>query len=142
MAPERRPQYGLGHLLWRVSLEDRPSVAIEDRMRASTVLHRFPQLVLPPTSELFSKEALVERHPNLLTHPRVQWALRNRAKNGLSSVVYESKSGRLLVHEPEFLRWYLGLTGRSKPRASRILRDGTDRRSLEESGRGHRPTDY
>jgi hypothetical protein len=76
---------------------------------------------IPPTSELFSKEALVGRHPNLLTHPRVQWALRNRARNGLSSVVYESKSGHLLVHEPEFLRWYLGLTGRSKPRASRIL---------------------
>lgn len=111
-------------------------------MRASTVPHRYPQLVLPPTSELFSKEALVERHPNLLTHPRVQWALRNRAKNGLASVVYESRSGRLLVHEPQFIRWYLGLTGRSKPRASRILRDGTDRRSLEESGRGHRPTDY
>jgi hypothetical protein len=36
----------------------------------------------------------------------------------------------------------LGLTGRSKPRASRIPRDGTDRRSLEEPGRGHRPTDY
>lgn len=37
-------------------------------------------------------------------------------------MVYESKSGQLLVHEPEFLRWYLGLTGRSKPRAFRVLR--------------------
>lgn len=88
---------------------------------------------IPPTSELFSKEALVERHPNLLTHPRVQWALRNRARNGLSSVVYESKSGKLLVHEPEFLRWYLGLTGRSKPRASRIPRRGMASRSPEDS---------
>ena len=26
------------------------------------------------------------------------------------------------AYEPEFLRWYLGLTGRSKPRASRIMR--------------------
>lgn len=95
-------------------------------MRASSVPHRFSQLDLPPISELFSREALVERHPNLLTHPRVQWALRNRAKSGLSSVVYESRSGRLLVHE----------------RASRILRDGADRRRVEESGRGHRPTDY
>ena len=25
---------------------------------------------IPPTCELFSKEALVERHPNLLTRPR------------------------------------------------------------------------
>lgn len=92
-----------------------------------------PQLDIPPTSELFSKEALVERHPNLLTYARVQWALRNRARNGLSTVVYESKSGQLLVHEPEFLRWYLGLTGRSKPRASRVLRRSTGPRSLEES---------
>jgi hypothetical protein len=78
------------------------------------------QTDLPPTSELFSKDALVKRHPNLLTPPRIEWALRKRATNGLSSVVYESKSGQLLVHESEFLRWYLGLTGRAKPRASRI----------------------
>ena len=88
---------------------------------------------IPPTAELFSKEALVERHPNLLTYPRMQWALRNRATNGLSSVVYESKSGQLLVHEPAFLRWYLGLTGRAKRRASRILRPRTGPRTLEES---------
>jgi len=91
------------------------------------------RLDIPPTSELFSKEGLVERHPNLLTYPRVQWALRNRASNGLSSVVYESKSGQLLIHEPEFLRWYLGLTGRSKPRASRVPRRNSDPQSLEES---------
>jgi hypothetical protein len=113
--------------------------------RGSEVIARLPALPfdiggvariqpdIPPTSELFSKEALVERHPNLLTHPRIQWALRNRATNGLSSVVYESKPGQLLVHEPAFLRWYLGLTGRSKPRASRILRRGAGPRSLEES---------
>ena len=89
-----------------------------DRMRATDVPHQLPQVDLPPTSELFSKVALVERHPNLLTPPRIQWAVRNRATNGLASVVYESKSGQLLIHEPEFLRWYLGLTGRSKPRAT------------------------
>jgi hypothetical protein len=50
-------------------------------------------LDVPPTSELFSKEALVERHPNLLTYARVQWALRNRASNGLSSIVYNSRPG-------------------------------------------------
>ena len=88
---------------------------------------------IPPTSELFSKEGLVERHPNLLTYPRVQWALRNRTRNGLSSIVHESKSGQLLVHEPEFLRWYLGLTGRSKPRASSVRRRNASARSLEES---------
>ena len=85
-----------------------------------TTLHP-TQREIPPTSKLFSKEALVELHPNLLTQPRIQWALRNRARNGLSSVVYEAKSGQL-VHELEFLRWYLGLTGRSKPRASRAPR--------------------
>jgi hypothetical protein len=87
---------------------------------------------IPRTSELFSKEALAERHPNLLTHARIQWALRNRATNGLSSIVYESKSGQLLVHEPAFLRWYLGLTGRSKPRASRVARRSMRPRSLQE----------
>lgn len=88
-------------------------------MRAETILPQVLPLGIPPTAELFSKDALVERHPNLLTFSRVQWALRNRARNGLSDAIYESKSGQLLVHEPEFLRWYLGLTGRSKPRASR-----------------------
>jgi hypothetical protein len=91
---------------------------------------------IPPTAELFSKEALVERHPNLLTYPRMQWALRNRATNGLSSVVYESKSGQLLVHEPAFLRWYLGLTGRSKPRASRTRGRTVDPRGVEQSQPG------
>jgi hypothetical protein len=109
-----------------------PNAAVSD-MHTYITSPNVPRLDIPPTSELFSKEALVERHPNLLTYPRVQWALRNRARNGLSSVVYESKSGQLLVHEPEFLRWYLGLTGRSKPRASRVLRRSAGTRSLEES---------
>lgn len=91
----------------------------DDRVPRGLVSRQGP-LDIPPTGELFSKEALVERHPNLLTGPRVQWALRNRARNGLSSVVYDSMSGQLLIHEPEFLRWYLGLAGRSKPRASSI----------------------
>jgi len=75
-------------------------------------------LLIPPTSELFSKDAMVERHPNLLNPARIQWALRNR-----SGVVYEWKSGQLSVHEPEFLRWYLGLTVRAKPRSSRVARE-------------------
>jgi hypothetical protein len=101
-------------------------------MRAYVTSGSEPRVDIPPTSELFSKEALVERHPNLLTNPRVQWALRNRERNGLSSIVYESRSGQLLVHEPEFLRWYLGLTGRSKPRASRIVHRSTGPRSLQQ----------
>jgi len=82
---------------------------------------------IPPLSELFSKEALVERHPNLLTHPRIPRASRTRATDGLSSVVYESMSGQVLVHEPGFLRWYLGLTGRSTTRVphSRQQRGGS-----------------
>ena len=79
-------------------------------------------VLIPPTSDLLSKEALVERHPNLLNSARMQWALGIRSRNGLSAAVFESKSGQLLVHEPEFLRWYLGLTGRAKPRASRLAR--------------------
>jgi hypothetical protein len=43
-----------------------------------------------------SKEAFAERHPNLLTHSRVQWALRNRARNGLSSVVYRRRENGVL----------------------------------------------
>jgi hypothetical protein len=82
------------------------------------------QPAIPPSNELFPRHALVKRHPNLLTEPRVQWALRNRARNGLSDVVYESRSGELLVHEPGFLRWYLGLAGRAKPRATRRKRRG------------------
>ena len=91
-------------------------------MRAPIPAANVSSLSIPHSSELFSKEAMVERHPNLLNSARMQWALRNRARNGLSGVVYESKSGRLLVHEPEFLRWYLGLTGRAKPRASHLAR--------------------
>jgi hypothetical protein len=101
-------------------------------MHANITPRQVSPIDIPPTSELFSKEALVERHPNLLTYPRVQWALRNRARNGLSSVVYESKSGQLLIHEPAFLRWYLGLTGRSKPRASRVRRRGMGPQPLKE----------
>jgi hypothetical protein len=74
---------------------------------------------VPPTSELFPRQALVARHPTLLTEPRVQWALRNRARNGLASAVFESRGGELVIHEPSFLAWYLGLSGRAKPRASR-----------------------
>jgi hypothetical protein len=77
---------------------------------------------VPPTTELFTRHALVERHPNLLTEPRVQWALRNRKSNGLAGAVFESRAGELVVHEPAFLRWLLMLDGRAAPRAARRKR--------------------
>jgi hypothetical protein len=77
---------------------------------------------VPPTSELFNRPQLVERHPNLFTPARVEWALRRRETNGLKGIVFESRSGELVIHEPGFLAWYLGLTGRAKPRAARRKR--------------------
>jgi hypothetical protein len=73
---------------------------------------------IPPTSELFPATDFVARHPSILTLNRVKWAARNRAINGASSAFYDTRGGELLVHEPEFLRWFLRLDGRSKPRAS------------------------
>jgi hypothetical protein len=77
--------------------------------------------VLPPTSELCTRRELTRRHPHLLSDHRVAWALRNRKKNGLSAcrAVFESPCGELLVREPAFLAWFLGLAGRSRPRALR-----------------------
>jgi hypothetical protein len=59
-----------------------------------------------------------------LNDHRVAWALRNRRKNGLAAAgaVFESACGELLIHEPAFLRYFLGLTGRAKPRALRRSR--------------------
>jgi hypothetical protein len=74
---------------------------------------------LPPTTELVTKEQLVARHPHLLSANRVAWALRRRALNGLSGAVFDSPCGQLLIHEPSFLAWLLGLGGRAKPRATR-----------------------
>ena len=74
---------------------------------------------LPPTSEIFPKAQLIERHAHLLNRSRIEWALRHRDRNGLKSHVFESKAGELLIHEPGFLRWFLGLQGRAKPRRLR-----------------------
>jgi hypothetical protein len=74
---------------------------------------------VPPTTELFNRHQLVERHPHLFTEARIQWAFRHRGNNGLNDAVFESRSGELLAHEPVFLAWYLGLRGRAKPRAAR-----------------------
>ena len=74
---------------------------------------------IPPTSELVTKAQLVAKHPHLLSVNRVAWALRHRAVNGLSSAVYDSPCGELLIHEPSFLAWFLGLSGRAKPRGGR-----------------------
>jgi hypothetical protein len=75
--------------------------------------------MMPPTAELFTKSQLAARHPHLLSANRLVWALRRRAVNGLSSAVFESPCGELLVHEPAFLTWFLGLGGRAKPRVAR-----------------------
>ncbi len=74
---------------------------------------------VPPTAELFPRSALVQRHPHLLSDARVQWALRNRHRNGLAPAIYESRGGQLVIHEPTFLSWFLGLDGRRKPRRAR-----------------------
>lgn len=75
----------------------------------------------PPTAELFPARQLTPRHPHLLNEHRVAWALRNRRTNGLNAAhaVFESPCGELLIHEPAFLAWFLGLSGRAKPRAVR-----------------------
>lgn len=74
---------------------------------------------LPPIAELVTKTQLVARHPHLLCVNRVTWALRCRAVNGLSAAVFDSPCGELLIHEPSFLVWLLGLAGRGKPRTGR-----------------------
>lgn len=80
--------------------------------------------VLPPTSELYSLRDMAARHPNLLTEARLKWALRNRKANGLDAIgaVFNSRGGELLVREPIFLAWWLGLSGRQSPRAPRRKR--------------------
>jgi hypothetical protein len=76
---------------------------------------------LPPTSELYTGRQLSVRHPHLMNANRVAWALRNRERNGLDAAgaVFESPCGVLMVHEPKFLTWFLGLTSRAKPRRLR-----------------------
>jgi hypothetical protein len=74
---------------------------------------------VPPTTELVTKAQLVAKHRHLLSVNRVAWALRCRAVNGLSDAIFDSPCGELLIHEPSFLAWFLGLTGRAKPRAGR-----------------------
>jgi hypothetical protein len=74
---------------------------------------------LPPTTELVTKAQLVARHPHLLSANRVAWALRRRALNGLAGAVFDSPCGELLIHEPSFVAWLLGLGGRAKPRGTR-----------------------
>jgi len=74
---------------------------------------------VPPTTELVTKAQLIARHSHLLSANRVAWALRRRTVNGLSDAVFESPCGELLIHEPSFLAWFLGLSGRGKPRAGR-----------------------
>lgn len=77
--------------------------------------------IVPPPSEIFPAHSFAQRHPHLLSANRVTWAVRQRRKNGLSAAgaVFESPCGELMVHEPAFLAWFLGLAGRKRPRAVR-----------------------
>jgi hypothetical protein len=79
------------------------------------------EIALPNMSELFTQRQLAERHPHLLNYNRVVWAVRHRRENGLNAAgaVYDSPCGELLVREPAFLAWFLGLTSRAKPRRLR-----------------------
>lgn len=79
---------------------------------------------LPPSTELYVLRDFVARHPHLLSEARVRWAVRNREENGLAAArgVYASASGDLVIHEPVFLAWWLGLSGRHRPRATRRRR--------------------
>lgn len=90
---------------------------------APPVQAELPMIAVPPslplTAELVTKARLVARHPHLLSVNRVTWALRRRTVNGLSGAVFNSPCGELLIHEPSFLAWLLGLSGRAKPRAAR-----------------------
>ena len=74
---------------------------------------------VPPMTELVTKTQLDAKHPHLLSVNRLAWALRRRAVNGLSDAVFDSPCGELLIHEPSFLAWFLGLSGRARPRAGR-----------------------
>ena len=69
---------------------------------------------------LLTHGSIVAKHPHLLSVNRVTWALRCRAVNGLSDAVFDSPCGELLIHEPSFLAWFLGLGGRAKPRTGRM----------------------
>ncbi len=82
------------------------------------------EAAFPATSELFPIRELATRHPTLLSEPRLRWAIRNRRENGLddAGVVFLTKGGELVIHEPGFLLWWLGLSGRHTPRAPRRRR--------------------
>jgi hypothetical protein len=83
-----------------------------------------PPRALPPSNQVFTAHQLVERHLHLLTPAKVSWALRHRHDNGLAPAIFESPGKQLLIDEPGFLAWFLGLSGRRKPRASRRRQRG------------------
>lgn len=77
---------------------------------------------LPSMDQLYTSRQLSARHKHLLNEHRLAWALRHRQKNGLSAAgaVFDSPCGELLIHEPAFLAWFLGLSNRAKPRRLRV----------------------
>jgi hypothetical protein len=93
--------------------------------RAATYSPTQADRAIPPDSELYTVPELSMRHGRLLPVNRLRWAVRNRKTNGLEAAggVFESPTGQHLLHEPTVLRWLLGLSGRSKPRAPRESRE-------------------
>jgi hypothetical protein len=75
----------------------------------------------PPVAEIFPASQFPQRHPHLLNSNRVQWAVRHRKRNGLAAcgAVFDSPCGQVMIHEPAFIAWFLGLAGRKKPRRAR-----------------------
>jgi hypothetical protein len=105
-----------------LAIEIQPAVKPPKNPVARYTLDARPYgMEIPPTTELFPVVDLVARHPNMLNDSKVRWALRNRTRNGLAATgaVFEAKNGELLVREPVFLAWFLGLSGRNRPRAAR-----------------------
>jgi hypothetical protein len=109
------------HLRRLAPLPDRELSSLQASVRELAAVGRNLNTMarLPPTTELVTKAQLVARHPHLLSVNHVTWALRCRAVNGLSGAVFDSPCGELLIHEPSFLAWLLGLGGRAKSRAGR-----------------------
>lgn len=80
-----------------------------------------PAQILPHANNLFPAAKFAERHPNLLNANRVAWAVRHRRVNGLAECggTFESPLNQVLINEPAFLAWLVGLAGRKKPRSAR-----------------------
>lgn len=69
-----------------------------------------------PTSaspaEFFLLKAFTDRHPqHVASLGALRWHCARRDENGMAAcgAVIETATGRLLIHEPSFFRWYFGI---------------------------------